>query len=77
VLNLANIKCRGESEISRNIVKKLIISQIFMFEPYAMKVARTVLRGGKLVKAYLSPQTLCNFTVFSYWMDSWDYINSE
>ena len=25
-----------------------------MFEPYAMKVARTVLRGGKPVKAYLS-----------------------
>lgn len=25
-----------------------------MFEPYAMKVARTVLRGGKLEKAYLS-----------------------
>lgn len=25
-----------------------------MFEPYAMKVARTVLRGGKLERAYLS-----------------------
>jgi len=25
-----------------------------MFEPYAMKVARTVLRGGKPVRAYLS-----------------------
>lgn len=25
-----------------------------MFEPYAMKVARTVLRGGKSVKTYLS-----------------------
>lgn len=25
-----------------------------MFEPYAMKVARTVLRGGKPERAYLS-----------------------
>jgi hypothetical protein len=25
-----------------------------MLEPYAMKVARTVLRGGKVVKPYLS-----------------------
>ncbi len=25
-----------------------------MLEPYAMKVARTVLRGGKLERAYLS-----------------------
>jgi len=25
-----------------------------LLEPYAMKVARTVLRGGKLEKAYLS-----------------------
>ena len=25
-----------------------------MFEPYAVKVARTVLRGGKLERAYLS-----------------------
>jgi hypothetical protein len=25
-----------------------------MLEPYAMKVARTVLKGGKLEKAYLS-----------------------
>ena len=25
-----------------------------MFKPYAMKIARTVLRGGKLVRAYLS-----------------------
>jgi len=25
-----------------------------MFEPYAIKVARTVLRGGKLERAYLS-----------------------
>jgi hypothetical protein len=25
-----------------------------MFEPYAMKVARTVLRGGKFERTYLS-----------------------
>ena len=28
--------------------------RIFMLEPYAVKAARTVLRGGKLEKAYLS-----------------------
>lgn len=29
-----------------------------MLEPYAMKVARTVLTGGKPERAYLSGQTL-------------------
>jgi len=29
-----------------------------MLEPYAMKVARTVLMGGKPVRAYLSKLTL-------------------
>lgn len=38
------------------MVKKVNIEiyiTLMMLEPYAMKVARTVLRRGKLVKAYL------------------------
>jgi hypothetical protein len=37
-----------------------------MQEPYAMKVARTVLCGGKSVMVYLSRQTLCSFTISIY-----------
>lgn len=36
-----------------------------ILEPYAMKVARTVLGGGKAERPYLSQQTLCSFTVTS------------
>lgn len=37
-----------------------------MLEPYAMKVARTVLGGGKTEMSYLSQQTPCSFTADSY-----------
>ena len=33
---------------------KFIKNTYLMFEPYAVKVARTVLRGGKPERAYLS-----------------------
>jgi hypothetical protein len=38
-------------------LKTLFISSLVL-EPYAMKVARTVLRGGKREISYLSQQTL-------------------
>ena len=35
-------------------------------EPYAMKVARTVLSGGKLVKAYLSQLAFSTISQLGY-----------
>jgi len=43
-------------------IKKLVL------EPYAMKVARTVLRGGKFVRTYLSQlDTQLPLTVNDEW----------
>ena len=42
-----------------------------MLEPYAMKVARTVLRGGKPERAYLSRVVLANASLDTVFHDTY------